>query len=192
MEKPLTHMIRPDGQPLSLSEYEKSGGYAALKTVLRMSPEEVTQQVKDANLQGRGGAGFSTGTKWSFVPMGDDAPDTKYLIVNGDEMEPGTFKDRYYLEREPHLMLEGMSSFMHHVCCKNKPIPLQCSNTQHVISCPVKEVGSRHFISPTSLKRGSAETRPYSRVRFFCRAARPVTVVVATPPQAPINQIPIF
>ena len=108
MEKPLTHMIRPDGQPLSLSEYEKSGGYAALKTVLRMSPGEVTQQVKDANLQGRGGAGFSTGTKWSFVPMGDDAPDTKYLIVNGDEMEPGTFKDRLLLEGNPHQMIEGI------------------------------------------------------------------------------------
>jgi len=90
MNKPLTHMIRPDGQPLRLREYEQLGGYNAIKIALRMSPEEVTQQVKDADLQGRGGAGFSTGTKWSFVPMGEDAPDLKYLIVNGDEMEPGT------------------------------------------------------------------------------------------------------
>lgn len=108
MEKPLTHMIRPDGQPPSMSEYEKLGGYGALKMALRMGPGEVTQQVKDANLQGRGGAGFSTGIKWSFVPMGDDASDIKYLIVNGDEMEPGTFKDRLLLEGNPHQMIEGI------------------------------------------------------------------------------------
>ncbi len=108
MEKPLTHMIRPDGQPPSLSEYQKLGGYGALKMALRMGPAEVTQQVKDANLQGRGGAGFSTGTKWSFVPMGEDASEIKYLIVNGDEMEPGTFKDRLLLEGNPHQMIEGI------------------------------------------------------------------------------------
>jgi len=108
MEKPLTHMIRPDGQPPSMREYEKLGGHGALKMALRMGPGEVTQQVKDANLQGRGGAGFSTGIKWSFVPMGDDASDIKYLIVNGDEMEPGTFKDRLLLEGNPHQMIEGI------------------------------------------------------------------------------------
>lgn len=108
MEKPLTHMIRPNGQPPSLSEYEKLGGYGALKMALRMSPGEVTQQVKESDLQGRGGAGFSTGIKWSFVPMGDDASDIKYLIVNGDEMEPGTFKDRLLLEGNPHQMIEGI------------------------------------------------------------------------------------
>lgn len=108
MNKPLTHMIRPDGQPLSLSEYEKLGGYSAIKIALRMGPEEVTQQVKAANLQGRGGAGFSTGTKWSFVPMGEGASEIKYLIVNGDEMEPGTFKDRLLLEGNPHQLIEGV------------------------------------------------------------------------------------
>jgi NADH-quinone oxidoreductase subunit F len=101
-------MIRPDGQPLSLREYEQLGGYNAIKIALRMSPEDVTQQVKDADLQGRGGAGFSTGTKWSFVPMGEDAPDLKYLIVNGDEMEPGTFKDRLLLEGNPHQLIESV------------------------------------------------------------------------------------
>lgn len=108
MEKPLTHMIRPDGQTLSIEEYEKMGGYSALKKALQMSPGDVTQLVKDANLQGRGGAGFSTGTKWGFVPMGDNAPKMKYLIVNGDEMEPGTFKDRLLLEGNPHQMIEGI------------------------------------------------------------------------------------
>ena len=62
----------------------------------------------DSGLKGRGGAGFPTGLKWSFVPMGDQAPATKYLVVNADEMEPGTFKDRMLLEGDPHLLLEGM------------------------------------------------------------------------------------
>ncbi len=101
-------MIRSDGQPVALSDYEQQGGYEGLRKALKMSPSEVTQMVKDSGLQGRGGAGFSTGMKWSFVPMGDDAPSTKYLVVNGDEMEPGTFKDRLLLEGNPHQMLEGV------------------------------------------------------------------------------------
>ena len=108
MEKPLTHMNRADGKPLSLKEYENAGGYRALKKALKMSPREVLDMVKDSNLQGRGGAGFPTGVKWSFVPMGDDAPKVKYLIVNADEMEPGTFKDRLLLEGNPHQLIEGM------------------------------------------------------------------------------------
>jgi NADH-quinone oxidoreductase subunit F len=73
-----------------------------------MTPAEVTEVVKASDLRGRGGAGFSTGMKWSFVPMGDDAPRPKYLIANADEMEPGTFKDRLLLEGAPHQLLEGM------------------------------------------------------------------------------------
>jgi NADH-quinone oxidoreductase subunit F len=73
-----------------------------------MSPEAVTEAVKAANLRGRGGAGFPTGVKWSFVPMGEAAPRPKYLIANADEMEPGTFKDRLLLEGNPHQLIEGM------------------------------------------------------------------------------------
>lgn len=108
MAKPLTEMMRPDGQPLSLKEYEQKGGYQGLKKALKMEPKEVTEEVKKSNLKGRGGAGFNTGMKWGFVPMGDDAPKTKYLIANGDEMEPGTFKDRLLLEQNPHQLIEGM------------------------------------------------------------------------------------
>ncbi|NSL87481.1 NADH-quinone oxidoreductase subunit NuoF [Chitinophaga sp. Mgbs1] len=105
-ERPLTQYI-PDSGTLHLREYEAVGGYAALRKVLReMTPAEVTALVKDANLKGRGGAGFSTGMKWSFVPM--DVPGPKYLVANADEMEPGTFKDRWLLEGNPHQLLEGM------------------------------------------------------------------------------------
>jgi NADH-quinone oxidoreductase subunit F len=109
MERPLTEHIRPNQAPLDLKEYEQVGGYQALHKALQtMAPQEVTAAVKESNLKGRGGAGFPTGSKWSFVPMDDDAPRTKYLIANADEMEPGTFKDRYLLEGNPHQLIEGM------------------------------------------------------------------------------------
>ncbi|WP_153800578.1 NADH-quinone oxidoreductase subunit NuoF [Foetidibacter luteolus] len=108
-ERPLTQHIHINRQPLNLKEYEAKGGYAAVrKAVKEMTPQEVQKAVQDSNLKGRGGAGFNTGIKWSFVPMGSDAPHPKYLICNADEMEPGTFKDRLLLEGNPHQLLEGM------------------------------------------------------------------------------------
>jgi NADH-quinone oxidoreductase subunit F len=107
--RPLTRNIRPGEAPLDVRGYERTGGYAAVRRALTtLSPAEVTQQVKDANLRGRGGAGFPTGVKWALVPMGPDAPRPKYLVVNADEMEPGTFKDRLLLEGDPHLLIEGV------------------------------------------------------------------------------------
>jgi len=109
MERPLTKNIRPGEEPLDLKAYEQAGGYQAVRKALQgMTPAEVTELVKDSNLRGRGGAGFPTAQKWSFVPMGDDAPRPKFLIANADEMEPGTFKDRLLLEGDPHQLLEGM------------------------------------------------------------------------------------
>jgi NADH-quinone oxidoreductase subunit F len=107
MERPLTAHIRKP--PLNLKDYEQVGGYRALhKTLGGMAPQEVTALVKASNLRGRGGAGFPTGQKWSFVPMGADVPRPKYLVVNADEMEPATFKDRLLLEGNPHQLIEGL------------------------------------------------------------------------------------
>jgi NADH-quinone oxidoreductase subunit F len=107
MERPLTQYIREDKQPLTLKEYEKVGGYQAVRKVLNgMQPKAVTDLVKESNLRGRGGAGFFTGMKWSFVSLNEPKP--KYLIANADEMEPGTFKDRILLECTPHQLIEGM------------------------------------------------------------------------------------
>lgn len=109
MERPLTKNIRADREPPSLKEYERAGGYQSVRKALQsMTPQEVTELVKNSNLRGRGGAGFPTGSKWSFVPMGADAPRPKYLIANADEMEPGTFKDRLLMEGDPHQLIEGM------------------------------------------------------------------------------------
>jgi len=108
MQQPLTKDIKPDRSPLSLQEYEALGGYQALRKAVKMNPEDITGMLKEADLRGRGGAGFNTGMKWSFVPMGEDAPHPKFLVANADEMEPGTFKDRWLLEGNPHQLLEGM------------------------------------------------------------------------------------
>ena len=109
MERPLTQHMKPDGQPLSCTEYERVGGYQALKKALReMSPGRIQEEVKNAGLRGRGGAGFPTGVKWGLVPMGDGAPHPKYVISNSDEMEPGAFKDRLLMQGNPHQIIEGL------------------------------------------------------------------------------------
>jgi NADH-quinone oxidoreductase subunit F len=109
MERPLTKNIDPKRGPLSLKEYEAAGGYQGIHKALKtLEPKAVTDVVKASGLKGRGGAGFSTGLKWSFVPMGPEVARPKYLVCNGDEMEPGTFKDRLLLEEDPHSLIEGM------------------------------------------------------------------------------------
>lgn len=106
---PLTANIRDGEAPFDVRAYERAGGYEAVKkTVGKSEPQATTQLVKDSNLRGRGGAGFNTGVKWSFVPMGKDTARPKYLVANADEMEPGTFKDRLLMEGDPHLFIEGM------------------------------------------------------------------------------------
>jgi NADH-quinone oxidoreductase subunit F len=90
---------------LTLQGYLQSGGYKALEKALTMAPEAVHEEVKGASLLGRGGAGFPAGTKWGLMPP-DKFP--RYLVVNGDESEPGTYKDRIILERDPHLLIEGV------------------------------------------------------------------------------------
>jgi NADH-quinone oxidoreductase subunit F len=109
---PLTHLVNLE-QPLNIEQYITHGGYqGAGKALKDHSPAEVLEIVKNSGLKGRGGAGFPTGIKWSFVPMfaANDirATDNKYLVCNADEMEPGTFKDRYLLEGVPHQLIEAM------------------------------------------------------------------------------------
>src|SRR5260370_3951533 len=84
----------------------EGGDQAVEKAAKKMTPEGVIEEVKKSNLRGRGGAGLPTGMKWSFVPK--DSPKEKYVVCNADESEPGTFKDRYLMERDPHMLIEGM------------------------------------------------------------------------------------
>lgn len=105
---PLTWRLRDDHQPVWLDEYRSKNGYAGAERALKgMAPDEITSLVKDAGLKGRGGAGFSTGLKWSLMPK-DESMNIRYLLCNADEMEPGTYKDRLLMEQLPHLLVEGM------------------------------------------------------------------------------------
>nr|WP_298413961.1 NADH-quinone oxidoreductase subunit NuoF [uncultured Halomonas sp.] len=105
---PLTWRLREDGALIGLDEYVDKQGYSAVKKVLgELSGQDVIDTMKEANVRGRGGGGFSAGVKWSLTMQGGDLP-RGYLVCNADEMEPGTFKDRLLLEQQPHLLIEGM------------------------------------------------------------------------------------
>src|SRR5206468_7879391 len=102
------------GSADSIDDAVQNGAYQALKKALAMSPAEVIETVKGAGLRGRGGAGFPTGQKWSFIPK-DVRP--SYLVCNADEGEPGTFKDRELMERDPHQLIEGMAIGAYAIGC---------------------------------------------------------------------------
>jgi NADH-quinone oxidoreductase subunit F len=99
----------------TLETYKEGGGYAKLKDFLQMKPDDITEAVKKANLRGRGGAGFPAGLKWSFLAKNDKP---RYLCVNADEGEPGTYKDRWILESDPHQLIEGCIVSSYAINCK--------------------------------------------------------------------------
>ena len=90
----------------TIEVYEQTGGYKTIEKLFSMKPDDVIEEVKNSGVRGRGGAGFPAGMKWSFIPKETDKP--KYLCVNADESEPGTFKDRALLEKDPHMLIEGI------------------------------------------------------------------------------------
>ncbi|MCB6179923.1 SLBB domain-containing protein [Rhodobacter sp. Har01] len=104
---PLTGRARPDRTPHSLAEWRALGGYDAVERAFTIPPAQVLDAVDAAALNGRGGAGFPAARKWRFMPAPETSPGPRYLIVNGDEMEPGAFKDRFLLEALPHQVIEG-------------------------------------------------------------------------------------
>jgi NADH-quinone oxidoreductase subunit F len=101
----LTKRIHEPGYNGSIDAYLKYGGYKQFLKSVEMTPEQIIDEIKTSNLRGRGGAGFPVGMKWGFVPR--QSPKPKYVVVNGDESEPGTCKDRVLLENDPHLLIEG-------------------------------------------------------------------------------------
>ncbi|BBM00268.1 NADH-quinone oxidoreductase subunit NuoF [Microbulbifer sp. GL-2] len=109
LTNPLTKNITDQNTAADLEHYVGNGGYRGWRKAHTMVPNDIIDLVKDGGLRGRGGAGFNTGLKWSFVPRGEGSPEQKFIVCNADEMEPGTFKDRLLMERDPHLLLEGMA-----------------------------------------------------------------------------------
>ncbi len=105
--EPVLLRARGAADSRAITTYLKAGGYEGWKKALAMGPDAVTKEVSDSELRGRGGAGFPTGRKWSFVPK--DHPGPRYLVCNADESEPGTFKDREIIEYDPHQVIEGIA-----------------------------------------------------------------------------------
>src|SRR5262245_23187372 len=99
------HYDVPNGHTLAV--YEKDGGYKQAKRALQMKREALVEEMKAANIRGRGGAGFAMGVKWSFMPWPPKPEKPHYLVINADEGEPGTFKDRTLMEKAPHSVIEG-------------------------------------------------------------------------------------
>ena len=102
------YLLPPSGQDWSrIADYKANGGYEGAEKALRsMKPADVVTEVKNSGLRGRGGAGFGAGMKWSFLPQ--DIVHPRYIACNADESEPGTYKDRQILERNPHQLVEGL------------------------------------------------------------------------------------
>lgn len=135
--------------------YLGNGGYKAWESVLNgRSPDEVIEEVKRSGLRGRGGAGFPAGMKWSFVPKDNEKP--KYLICNADESEPGTFKDRYIIEREPHMLLEGIAIASYAINCHQAYIYIRGEFVYgaKVLSGAIREAKAKGFLGENILGSG--------------------------------------
>ncbi len=151
-----------DRHVVKYDEYVKTGGYVGLRKALGMKPEAVTEEVKKSVLRGRGGAGFPTGLKWTFLPKieaGKD-PGDRYLAINADESEPGTFKDRLLMDFDPHLMLEGIAIACY-ACRLNKAyifIRGEYHHQAHVVEEAIKEAYAKGIFGPKGLTNTDANT----------------------------------
>jgi NADH-quinone oxidoreductase subunit F len=141
--------------PVSIDDYLQSGGYEALKKTLKnFSPDQVIDEVKASNLRGRGGAGFSTGMKWGFIPKNDNQP--HYLLCNADESEPGTFKDRLIIAGDPHMLLEGMIIAAYAIRANQSYIYIrgEFANEAKILENAIKEAYDKGFLGKNILGSG--------------------------------------
>lgn len=138
--------ISKPGWSPDIDTYLKAGGYEMLKKALGMQPQEIVDAVKAANLRGRGGAGFPCGVKWSFIKRDDGKP--HYIVVNGDESEPGTFKDRYILHNDPHQLIEGVLIAAWALNVKLAYIYIRCEfpHAARIVWNAIKEAKARGFV----------------------------------------------
>jgi NADH-quinone oxidoreductase subunit F len=153
-----------DRHIVSYDEYVKTGGYEGLRAALARKPGEIVDEVKKSVLRGRGGAGFPCGLKWTFLPQVDEAAEgdvdaigQRYLAVNADESEPGTFKDRLLLDYDPHLMLEGIA-----ICCYACRISTcyiyirgEYHHQAHVLEEAIREAYANNVFGPGGLLGGA-------------------------------------
>jgi NADH-quinone oxidoreductase subunit F len=133
--------------------YKKYGGYVQLAKALKMQPQAIIDEVKASGLRGRGGAGFSTGTKWGFLPKNDEP---RYLLCNADEGEPGTFKDRMMMERAPHQLIEGMIISAFAINCKKSYIYVrgEYNKSIRILQQAIEEAYKAGFLGKNILGSG--------------------------------------
>jgi NADH-quinone oxidoreductase subunit F len=145
---------RPEAR--TLAGYRAAGGYEAFRKALALGPAGVAAEVKQANLRGLGGAGFPTATKWSFIPAQRTGP--VYLVVNADEGEPGTVKDRHILERDPHALVEGMLIAAYAIGCHDAFVYVRGEYVRpwRVLSEAVREAEAAGLLGPNILGSGFA------------------------------------
>jgi len=146
--------ISKPGYAPDIDTYLAHGGYESLKKAVTMKPAEIVDAVKAANLRGRGGAGFPCGTKWGFIKY-DDGKD-HYIVVNGDESEPGTFKDRYILHEDPHQLIEGLAISAFATNTRLAYIYIRCEfpHAARIVWNAIKEARARGFIGKNLLGTG--------------------------------------
>jgi NADH-quinone oxidoreductase subunit F len=151
---PILSAFWDDPQSWTLATYERNGGYAALRTALATDPAELVTMVKDSGLRGRGGAGFPTGLKWSFLPKPDGKP--RYLVINADESEPGTCKDVPLMLATPQFLIEGVIITSFAIGCHNAFIYLR-GETVHVyrrLLAAVEEARAKGYLGQDILGSG--------------------------------------
>jgi NADH-quinone oxidoreductase subunit F len=142
------------GYDPSIDCYLNDGGYQQLRKAIGMVPKDITEEVKKSGLRGRGGAGFPTGMKWTFIPPNNTKP--VYLICNGDESEPGTFKDRYILHQDPHQLIEGMviSAFAVGAHVAYIYIREEFPAAARIVETAIEEARARNFVGSNILGSG--------------------------------------
>ena len=153
-EKVLTRFIG-DEREQHIDGYERNGGYSAWKKVVqKMTPEQVTDEVKKSGLRGRGGAGFPTGQKWGFVPKNTGKP--TYLCCNADESEPGTFKDRLLIEKDPHQLLEGIMIASYAVGCEQAFIYIrgEFSYGARILDISIRQARAKRYLGNNIFGKG--------------------------------------
>lgn len=153
-EKIIMKYMADPNQP-NLDGYEKNGGYSAWrKTLNSMTPERVTEEVKKSGLRGRGGAGFPTGQKWSFVPKNTGRP--IYLCCNADESEPGTFKDRIIIEKDPHQLIEGICIASYAIGCEHAFIYIrgEFAYGAHLLNIAVRQGRAKGYLGKNIFGKG--------------------------------------
>ena len=154
-------LLRNIGNPHSadVKEYIKAGGYKALAKALEKKPSDIIDEVKKSGLRGRGGAGFPTGMKWSFAAADEKKP--KYIVCNADEGEPGTFKDRPILEKNPHLLIEGMCISGYALEAEYGYIYLRGEYPQAklILEAAIKQAYDKGFLGDDVLRPGAGDVQ---------------------------------